>query len=72
MEEELKRLSYTDIQSAEFGIIRNYIDWVTCLPWNKQGPDQMNLAYAEKVLNEDHYGLKVSLWGVMCCDVIML
>ena len=69
----MKRLSYTDIQSAEFGIIRNYIDWVTCLPWNKQGPDQMNLAYEEKVLNEDHYGLKVSLWGVvMCCDVIML
>lgn len=71
----MKRLSYTDIQSAEFGIIRNYIDWVTCLPWNKQGPDQMNLAYAEKVLNEDHYGLKVSLWGVNCdgfvgCDVM--
>ena len=60
MEEELQRLSYTDIQSAEFSIIRNYIDWVTCLPWNKQGTDQMNLAYAEKVLNEDHYGLKVS------------
>ena len=60
VEEELQRLSYTDIQSAEFSIIRNYIDWVTCLPWNKQGTDQMNLAYAEKVLNEDHYGLKVS------------
>ena len=60
----MKRLSYTDIQSAEFGIIRNYIDWVTCLPWNKQGPDQMNLAYAE-----DHYGLKVSLWGVNCDGV---
>lgn len=59
VEEELSRLSYTDIQSAEFGIIRNYIDWVTCLPWNKQGHDQMNIVQAEIVLNEDHYGLKV-------------
>ena len=63
----MQRLSYTDIQSAEFSIIRNYIDWVTCLPWNKQGTDQMNLAYAEKVLNEDHYGLKVSGVVIVVC-----
>ena len=59
MKEELTRLSYTDIQSAEFSIIRNYIVWITGIPWNVLGPDQMNLVYAEKVLNEDHYGLKV-------------
>ena len=62
MKEELTRLSYTDIQSAEFSIIRNYIDWITGIPWNVLGPDQMNLVYAEKVLNEDHYGLKVSVF----------
>ena len=63
VEEELTRLHYTDIQSAEFSTIRNYLDWITCLPWNKRGEDQMNLLLAEKVLNEDHYGLKVATWN---------
>lgn len=58
VKEELTRLSYTDIQSAEFSVIRNYIDWVVGIPWDVLGPDQMNLTQAKHVLDEDHYGLK--------------
>ena len=58
VKEELTRLSYTDIQSAEFSVIRNYIDWVVGIPWDVLGPDQMNLTQATHVLDEDHYGLK--------------
>ena len=58
VEEELNRMAYTEIQSSEYSVIRNYIDWITCLPWNQQGKDRMNLQEAETILNEDHFGLK--------------
>ena len=58
MEEEVQRLSFIDIQHAEFDTTQNYINWVINLPWTRHSEDQMNIEYAQKVLNDDHYGLK--------------
>lgn len=54
---EIDRLEKTPPTSAEGGVIRTYIDWLFDLPWNKQTEDDLDLNKAEKVLNEDHYGL---------------
>ena len=43
--------------SAEATVIRNYIDWITSIPWNKNTESKINLDKAGKVLDEDHYGL---------------
>ncbi len=56
--EELDKLSVLEVQSAEYSVCRNYLDWLTILPWGVASKDSLNLAHAEKVLEEDHYGLK--------------
>lgn len=55
---ELSRLMMMPPMAPEVGIIRTYIDWLTALPWTKQSEDNLNLAHAQKVLDDDHYGLK--------------
>lgn len=55
---ELDRLSKLSVASAEYGVIRTYLDWLTAMPWNKRTEDHLDIANARKVLNEDHYGLK--------------
>ena len=44
--------------SAESAVIRNYIDWLIALPWSKATNDDINIKKAERVLDEDHYGLE--------------
>jgi ATP-dependent Lon protease len=44
--------------SAEATVVRNYIDWIISLPWYDYTKDKLDIAEAEKVLNDDHYGLK--------------
>jgi len=44
--------------SAEATVVRGYIDWLTSLPWTKRSKVRNDLAYAEKILNQDHYGLQ--------------
>ncbi len=56
-EEELLRLKTTPIESAEYGVIRNYLDWLTTLPWSKSTDDDTDLDRAAAVLDEDHFGL---------------
>jgi len=56
--EELDKLSTLDAQSAEYGVTRGYLDWLTILPWGIQSKDVHNLHTAEKVLGEDHWGLE--------------
>ncbi|MGN7453187.1 endopeptidase La [Paenibacillus pasadenensis] len=54
---EIDRLEKMPASSAEGGVIRNYIDWLLSLPWSKRTEDDLDLAKAEAVLDEDHYGL---------------
>ncbi len=56
-DEELQRLKTTPIESAEYGVIRNYLDWIASLPWSKSTKDDTDLGRAAEVLAEDHYGL---------------
>ena len=44
--------------SAEFGVIRTYLDWILSLPWNERTTSKFNIQQAEEILNEDHYGLE--------------
>jgi ATP-dependent Lon protease len=55
---ELNRLRRTHPQSAEYQVIRNYLEWVTELPWNRRTPDRIVLSRSEQILEEDHYGLE--------------
>ncbi len=54
---ELDRLSQMSPAVAEYTISRNYLDWLLNLPWNKTTADTLDLRHAEKVLDEQHYGL---------------
>ena len=56
-EGELKKLKLMSPMSAEATVVRNYIDVLTGLPWSKKTKIKHDLAHAEVVLNEDHYGL---------------
>jgi ATP-dependent Lon protease len=55
---ELGRLERTNPQSAEYQVIRTYLEWMTDLPWNLRTEDQLDLPQAEEILNEDHFGLE--------------
>jgi ATP-dependent Lon protease len=54
---ELDRLSKLPTAAAEYGVIRTYLDWLTCLPWNIQTDDDLDIRHAREVLDEDHYDL---------------
>ncbi|WP_028611845.1 endopeptidase La [Paenibacillus harenae] len=58
IEKEIDRLEKMPSTSAEGGVIRNYIDWLLSLPWNKMTEDDLSISKAEAILNEDHYGLE--------------
>ena len=55
---ELDRLSRLPTAAAEYGVIRTYLDWLASLPWSIITPDNLDIANARQVLDQDHYGLK--------------
>ena len=55
---ELDRLEKMPPAAAESVVIRNYLDWLLALPWDKQTEDRLDIERAEEILDEDHYGLK--------------
>ncbi|MGX7069013.1 endopeptidase La [Gemella bergeri] len=55
---ELDRLEKTPVMSPEHSIIRTYLETVVALPWNNVTKDEIDIKNAEKILNEDHYGLE--------------
>ncbi len=55
---ELKKLKMMSPMSAEATVVRNYIDWLICLPWGESTQDRNDIKVAESVLDEDHYGLE--------------
>ncbi|OIO66542.1 MAG: endopeptidase La [Zetaproteobacteria bacterium CG1_02_49_23] len=57
-EGELKRLKMMPPMSAEATVVRNYLDWLLDLPWNKRARVRRDLDAAEKILDDDHYGLE--------------
>ena len=56
--QELKKLEAMPPMSAESTVSRNYLDWLLAVPWKKRSKEIRNIDVAEKVLNEDHYGLE--------------
>jgi ATP-dependent Lon protease len=54
---EIARLEKMPPQVAEATVLRNYLDWLLALPWNKQTKDRLDILAAEKILNDEHYGL---------------
>jgi ATP-dependent Lon protease len=58
VEEEMEKLQLIEPSSPEYNVSRNYLDWLTILPWGKFSEDSYNLQRARKVLDRDHYGLK--------------
>jgi ATP-dependent Lon protease len=58
VKKELKKLRMMSPMSAEATVVRNYIDWIISLPWYEETQDRLDVVEAEKVLDEDHYGLK--------------
>jgi ATP-dependent Lon protease len=57
-EKELKKLKMMSPMSAEATVVRNYIDWLISLPWHEYTEDKLDIKEAEKILEEDHYGLE--------------
>ncbi len=56
-EVELDKLSLLEVHSPEFGVSRNYLEWLTSLPWGRGTVDSLNIAHSRRVLNKSHAGL---------------
>ncbi|KAK6915669.1 ATPase, AAA-type, core [Dillenia turbinata] len=57
IEEELTKLQLLEASSSEFNVTRNYLDWLTALPWGNYSNENFDVIRAQKILDEDHYGL---------------
>ena len=57
-EEELNKLAHLEPAASEFNVTRNYLDWLTQIPWGQRSAENFGIKNAMTVLNEDHYGLK--------------
>lgn len=57
VEEELNKMAMLEKNSSEFNVTRNYLDWLTQLPWGKATDENFDLTKAKQILDEDHYGL---------------
>lgn len=55
---EIERLEKMPPMAAESAVIRTYLDWLLALPWTEETTDNLDIAVAEKILNDDHYGLE--------------
>jgi ATP-dependent Lon protease len=55
---QLKRLRTMQVGSAEYTVVRTYLDWILDLPWTNSTPDNLEIAKVREVLDEDHYGLE--------------
>ncbi|XP_068662036.1 lon protease homolog, mitochondrial-like isoform X2 [Aristolochia californica] len=57
IDEELAKLQLLEASSSEFNVTRNYLDWLTALPWGNYSDENFDVHHAQKILDEDHYGL---------------
>ncbi|MGE5549448.1 MAG: endopeptidase La [Bacteroidota bacterium] len=58
VQKEIERLERMPPMAAEAVVVRNYLDWIIALPWQKSTEDRLDLEVAEQILEEDHYGLE--------------
>jgi len=58
VDEEMGKLSMLETGSPEYAVTRNYLDWITLLPWGMHSKDKLDLKRARRVLDRDHYGLE--------------
>ena len=58
LEKQISRLAQMHPESAETSVVRNYLDWMFMLPWNKATVDTLDLVKAKAILDDDHYGLE--------------
>ncbi len=56
--EEFNKLKKTPSMSPEFGVSRNYIDWLISVPWQKRTKDNLDVQHVQEILDEDHFGLE--------------
>ena len=54
----MEKLNILEPQSAEYSVCRNYLDWLTIIPWGIYSEESDNVKEAQKILDDDHYGLK--------------
>lgn len=57
-EEEINKLAHLEPAASEFNVTRNYLDWITQIPWGQRSAENFGIKNATAVLDEDHYGLK--------------
>ncbi|KAG1725484.1 Lon protease C-terminal proteolytic domain-containing protein [Suillus paluster] len=57
-DEELNKLMGLEPAASEANVTRNYLEWLTQIPWGQHTPENYSITHAQKVLDEDHYGLK--------------
>jgi ATP-dependent Lon protease len=57
-DEEINKLAHLEPAASEFNVTRNYLDWLTQIPWGQRSAENFGIQNAMKVLDEDHYGLK--------------
>ena len=57
IDEEINKLRFLDNHSSEFNVTRNYLDWLTSIPWGISSHENLDILKASDILNEDHYGL---------------
>ncbi|CAG9857701.1 unnamed protein product [Phyllotreta striolata] len=58
IEEELNKMGFLESHSSEFNVTRNYLDWLSSLPWGVQSEENLNLRRASEILDQDHYGME--------------
>ncbi|XP_002133754.3 lon protease homolog, mitochondrial-like isoform X1 [Drosophila pseudoobscura] len=58
IDNELAKLKFLESHCSEFNVTRNYLDWLTSLPWGVKNPENLCLDKAKEILNQDHYGME--------------
>jgi len=58
VDEEMEKMGILETGSPEYSVTRNYLDWITLLPWGRHSKDKLNLKRARRVLDRDHFGLE--------------
>ncbi len=58
VDEEMEKIGMLEAGSPEYSVTRNYLDWITLLPWGQHSQDKLDLKCARRILDRDHYGLK--------------